>query len=61
MIRDMHEIVCSTKLACSSGDLGFNHALKAIGLSYEEAYSVFDSVWRASPPIKKSIMQSQRL
>ncbi|HUP82142.1 MAG TPA: cysteine desulfurase family protein [Pirellula sp.] len=39
MIRDMHDIACSTKSACSSGEPGPSHVLKAIGLSDDEAYS----------------------
>lgn len=39
MIRDMHDIACSTKSACSSGDSRPSHVLKAIGLTDEEAYS----------------------
>ncbi len=39
LIRDMHDIACSTKSACSSGDPGPSHVLKAIGLTDEEAYS----------------------
>ena len=39
MIRDMHDVACSTKSACSSGDPGPSHVLKAIGLTDEEAYS----------------------
>lgn len=39
LIRDMHDIACSTRAACSSGDSGPSHVLKAIGLSDEDAYS----------------------
>jgi cysteine desulfurase len=39
LIRDMHDIACSTRSACSSGNAGPSHVLKAIGLSDEDAYS----------------------
>jgi cysteine desulfurase len=39
LIRDMHDIAVSTQAACSSGNTGPSHVLKAIGLSDEEAYS----------------------
>jgi cysteine desulfurase len=39
LIRDMHDIACSTRSACSSGNSGPSHVLKAIGLSDEDAYS----------------------
>ncbi len=39
MIRDMYDIACSTKSACSSGEAGPSHVLKAIGLTDDEAYS----------------------
>jgi cysteine desulfurase len=39
LIRDMHDIACSTRSACSSGNTGPSHVLKAIGLSDEDAYS----------------------
>jgi cysteine desulfurase len=39
LIRDMHDIAVSTQAACSSGDSGPSHVLKAIGLSDEEAFS----------------------
>jgi cysteine desulfurase len=39
LIRDMHDIACSTRAACSSGAPGPSHVLKAIGLTDEDAYS----------------------
>jgi cysteine desulfurase len=39
LIRDMHDIAVSTQAACSSGDSGPSHVLKAIGLTDEQAYS----------------------
>ncbi len=39
LIRDMHDIAVSTRSACSSGNSGPSHVLKAIGLSDEDAYS----------------------
>lgn len=39
MIRDMHDVAVSTRSACSSGNSGPSHVLKAIGLSDEDAYS----------------------
>jgi cysteine desulfurase len=39
LIRDMHDIAASTKSACSSGEPGPSHVLKAIGLTDDEAYS----------------------
>lgn len=39
LIRDMHDIACSTKSACSSGDSGPSHVLKALGLTDKDAYS----------------------
>jgi cysteine desulfurase len=39
LIRDMHDIAVSTRSACSSGNGGPSHVLKAIGLSDEDAYS----------------------
>ena len=39
LIRDLHDIDCSTKSACSSGDAKPSHVLKALGLTDEAAYS----------------------
>ncbi len=39
LIRDMRDIAVSTRSACSSGNSGPSHVLKAIGLSDEDAYS----------------------
>src|SRR5262249_17129851 len=39
LIRDMHDVAVSTRSACSSGNSGPSHVLKAIGLSDEDAYS----------------------
>ncbi|MDO8333403.1 MAG: cysteine desulfurase family protein [Nitrosomonas sp.] len=39
LIRDMHDIAVSTRAACSSGESGPSHVLKAIGLTDEEAHS----------------------
>jgi len=39
LIRDMNDIAVSTRSACSTGNGGPSHVLKAIGLSDEDAYS----------------------
>lgn len=39
LIRDMHDVAVSTRSACSSGDAGPSHVLKAIGLSDDDAYA----------------------
>jgi cysteine desulfurase len=39
MIRDMHDIACSTRSACSSGRPGPSHVLKSMGLTDDDAYS----------------------
>ncbi len=39
LIRDMNDIYCSTKSACSSGDSKPSHVLKSIGLSDDHAFS----------------------
>ena len=39
LIRDMHDIAVSTRAACSSGDSGHSHVLKALGLTDDEAFS----------------------
>ena len=39
LIRDMHDVAVSTRSACSSGQGGPSHVLKAMGLSDEDAYS----------------------
>jgi cysteine desulfurase len=39
LIRDLHDIAVSTKSACSSGNSGPSHVLKAIGLADNETYS----------------------
>lgn len=39
LIRDMHDLAVSTRSACSSGQSGPSHVLKAMGLSDEDAYS----------------------
>jgi cysteine desulfurase len=39
LIRQMHDVAASTRAACSTGDPGPSHVLKAIGLSDEDAYS----------------------
>jgi cysteine desulfurase len=39
LIRDMHEVACTTRSACGSARSGPSHVLKAMGLSDDVAYS----------------------
>jgi cysteine desulfurase len=39
LLRDVYVVAASTKSACSSGDPGPSHVLKAIGLSDDDAYA----------------------
>lgn len=39
LIRDMHDVAVATRSACSSGDQGPSHVLKAMGLSDDEAFA----------------------
>ena len=39
LIRDMHDVAVSTRSACSSGEPGPSHVLKAMGLTDDQAYA----------------------
>ena len=68
LIRDLHDIDCSTKSACSSGDAKPSHVLKALGLTDEAAYSCvrfslgrFTSEQEIDYAIEKIVHSTQKL